>query len=287
MDLRVRLGPLREQLHVAPRHCDHAGRVALAVLDAPVLAAIASAAALAFPARLRARGSWTRFSWCNSDFGTRQRETQGTPHLRPPVGRPWAKDVTTYSFCPVQTNTVNKAPFCIDISHILATLKKKDGTSPSANNAQSLVVVRGMAVDRQTAHERLVSALRARLDDTRASWPHAKDVCAAIAKLRAALPRVRVSASARGDAIAHIEALEAWIALIAPSYCRSLEGLWLPLAEDYLDDDEISRILPQRRTTAIDRQRWPRCAPAGAPWPHGSRQRRARVLRERSAGVAA
>lgn len=104
-------------------------------------------------------------------------------------------------------------------------------------------IVRGMSGDQQTAHERLVTALRARLGDIQASWPHVMEGCAAVAKLRAVLPRVRVSASALGEAIAHIEALEAWIALIAPSYCRSPEDLWLPLAGDYLDDDEISQIL--------------------------------------------
>jgi hypothetical protein len=64
---------------------------------------------------------------------------EGIKHLQPTAGRPWAKDAMTYSFCPVQSDTIGTAPTRVDISHILATLRKKDETPPSPKNAQSLV----------------------------------------------------------------------------------------------------------------------------------------------------
>ncbi|WP_375757369.1 hypothetical protein [Corallococcus exercitus] len=60
-------------------------------------------------------------------------------HPRPTKGRPWSENAETFSFAPVQHHKLNHAPARVDISTIVTSLKKADGTPASAANAQALV----------------------------------------------------------------------------------------------------------------------------------------------------
>lgn len=59
--------------------------------------------------------------------------------LNPTKGRPWSAHPETFSFAPVQLENLRDAPARVDISTVVNSLQKDDGTHASAANAQALV----------------------------------------------------------------------------------------------------------------------------------------------------